>query len=222
MAKKKAIAYLRTSSATNVGPEKDSEKRQMAAISAWAKSNGFELVMPPFRDPAVSGADPVDSRPGFLQMLAHLAENADVRTILVETASRFARDLIVQETAWRMLRARGVELIAVDSPDSFIADTPTAELVRQILGAVSQFEKAMVVSKLRTARQRRKATAGKCEGRKSHSEARPDVVALAHSLRGKGRSVLSMRAIAAELAARGHLAASGKPFGPSAIKSMLG
>ena len=34
-----------------------------------------------------------------------------MRTILVETASRFARDLIVQETGYEMLKARGIELI---------------------------------------------------------------------------------------------------------------
>jgi hypothetical protein len=32
----KAVAYLRTSSAANVGTDKDSEKRQRAAIEAFA------------------------------------------------------------------------------------------------------------------------------------------------------------------------------------------
>ena len=39
----KAVAYLRTSSAANVGADKDSEKRQRAAIDAFAKVAGFEL-----------------------------------------------------------------------------------------------------------------------------------------------------------------------------------
>jgi DNA invertase Pin-like site-specific DNA recombinase len=46
----------------------------------------------------VKGADLVDSRPGFAAMLQHLASDS-VRTVIVETASRFARDLITQETA---------------------------------------------------------------------------------------------------------------------------
>ena len=37
-----AIAYLRTSSASNVGADKDSEKRQGKAIARFAKRNGFE------------------------------------------------------------------------------------------------------------------------------------------------------------------------------------
>jgi DNA invertase Pin-like site-specific DNA recombinase len=42
--KTKALAYLRTSSAANVGTDKDSEKRQRAAIAAFAKSHGFQIV----------------------------------------------------------------------------------------------------------------------------------------------------------------------------------
>ena len=47
------------------------------------------------------------------------------RTIVVETANRFARDLMVQEIGFAMLRARGINLIAADSPSSFLDDTPT-------------------------------------------------------------------------------------------------
>ena len=40
----KACAYIRTSSAANVGSDKDSEQRQRAAIEAFAKRGGFVLV----------------------------------------------------------------------------------------------------------------------------------------------------------------------------------
>jgi len=66
-----------------------------------------------------------------------------VRTIIVETANRFARDLITQETGWRFLRDAGIALIAADSPDAFLDDTPTAVMIRQILGSVAQFEKGL-------------------------------------------------------------------------------
>ena len=39
-----ALAYLRTSSSANVGADKDSDKRQRAAIEAFAKRAGYELV----------------------------------------------------------------------------------------------------------------------------------------------------------------------------------
>jgi DNA invertase Pin-like site-specific DNA recombinase len=90
-----AIAYLRTSSAANVGTDKDSEHRQRRAIERYAKRAGFEIVAE-FYDQAVSGADPVDTGPGFAAMLERIESNG-VRTIIVETANRFARDLMVQE-----------------------------------------------------------------------------------------------------------------------------
>jgi hypothetical protein len=47
---------------------------------------------------------------------------------------------------------------------SFIDATPTARLVRQVLGAISEFDKAMTVAKLRGARERKRRGTGKCEG----------------------------------------------------------
>jgi DNA invertase Pin-like site-specific DNA recombinase len=221
----KAVAYLRTSSAKNVGEDKDSHKRQLAAINAYAKRAGYTIELPPYYDAAVSGADPIDTRQGFRELLTYMADHADVRTILVESASRFARDLAVQLTGHDLLKARGITLIPVDAPDHFTDDTPTATMVRQILGAVSQFEKASIVLKLRVARDRKRAANGKCEGRKSHAEVNPNAVALARKLHRKPHHTtkrMPLRKISAIMASQGHLARSGKPYGPSAIRSMLG
>jgi DNA invertase Pin-like site-specific DNA recombinase len=175
-----------------------------------------------FYDGAVSGADPIDTRPGFASMLERIEGNG-VRTIIVETASRFARDLMVQEVGHAKLRERGIDLIATDNPGSFIDDTPTAKLVRQVLGAISEFDKAMTVAKLRGARERKRREAGKCEGRKSHAELNPELVALAKRLRRQkpkgGR--MSLRAISAELATQGFLNENGRPFAAASVRSMI-
>jgi len=42
--KAKAVAYIRTSSAANVGTDKDSDKRQRDAITAYTKRSGLEIV----------------------------------------------------------------------------------------------------------------------------------------------------------------------------------
>ena len=182
---------------------------------------GYELV-DEFYDAAVSGADPIDERPGFAAMLKRIEGNG-ARTIIVETASRFARDLMVQEVGHAKLRERGIDLIAADNPGSFIDDTPTAKLVRQVLGAISEFDKAMTVAKLRGARERKRREAGKCEGRKSHAERNPELVALAkrlHRQKPKGGR-MSLRAISAELATQGFLNENGRPFAAASVKSML-
>ena len=62
----KALAYLRTSSATNVGADKDSEKRQRGAIAAYAKSARYDIGPDDwFYDDAVKGTDEIEKRPGF-------------------------------------------------------------------------------------------------------------------------------------------------------------
>lgn len=211
-----AIGYMRTSSAANVGEDKDSEARQRRAIEAYAKRAGM-VVVDWFYDGAVKGGDPIDTRPGFAKALARIAGNG-VRTIIVETASRFARDLMVQEVGFAMLQGLGITLIAADSPASFLDDGPTSKLIRQILGSVAEFDKAMTVAKLKGARDRIRRDGRKCEGRKSYAEAKPEMVDLARKLDGKR---LSLRKISAELAEQGHMTAKGLPFSASAVKSMI-
>ncbi len=145
------------------------------------------------------------------------------RTIIVESPDRFARDLMVQLAGHDMLKAKGVTLIAASAPTFFLEDTPTAVLVRQVLGAVAQFEKATTVAKLAAARKRKRLANGKCEGRKSLSETRPEVVALAKALgrkKPKGGK-MSLRAVSAAMAAQGCLNERGQPFNPKSIATML-
>jgi predicted site-specific integrase-resolvase len=152
-----AIAYLRTSSATNasLGNDKDSDKRQRAAIAAFAKASGY-VIVEEFYD-VVSGADPIAERSGFRAMLDRIASNG-VRCIIVESPDRFARDLTVQLTGHDFLKSLGVSLILATAPDFFTEDTPTAVLVRQVLGAIAQFEKTSLVAKLKAARDRKKGS----------------------------------------------------------------
>ena len=215
-----AVAYLRTSSAANVGSDNDSERRQREAVEAFARSAGYRIVET-YHDAAVSGADPVTIRPGFSSMLERLLSNG-VRTILVENASRLARDLITQETAYELLKARGIDLIAVDSPDSFVADTPTANLIRQVLGAVAEFEKAMLVEKLKGARERkRRETGRKVGGRKNYGEIEggPEMIALAKKLHRYpvNNRKRTLAEVSNALAAAGYLSSAGTSFSASAV-----
>ena len=90
-------------------------------------------------------------------------------------------------------------------------------LVRQVLGAIAQFEKASLVAKMKAARDRKRAETGyKVGGRKSYSEDRPEVVALAHKLARRRRKgwPLSLRQISAALADAGHVNGNGAPTLP--------
>ena len=218
----KAFGYLRTSSASNVGQGKDSEPRQRKAIESYAKAAGFEIV-DWFYDAAVKGADPVTERRGFAQMLQAIAGNG-VRTILCESPDRFARDLIVQLTGHDHLKSLGVTLIPASAPSHFTEETPTAVMVRQILGAVAQFDQATMIAKLKAARDRkRQATGGKVEGRKSHAERDPEMVELARRLYrpDPNKRPISLRKVSAALVERGYVTRSGAAYSASSVASMV-
>lgn len=217
-----AVAYLRTSSATNVGFDKDSERRQREVIATYAKRAGFKIAGE-FYDAAVSGADPIETRPGFAALLDRVEDNC-ARTVIVEDASRFARELMAQELGITLLISRGVRLVTAGGDDLTASDDPTRKMMRQIAGAFAEYEKARLVAKLKGARDRKRRETGKCEGRKSHAEARPEAVRLAKRLRRaspKTGGRRSLRAISAALAAEGHLNERGKAFAATSIKAML-
>jgi DNA invertase Pin-like site-specific DNA recombinase len=220
--KVEAVAYLRTSSATNTGADKDSDKRQRAAIAAYAKRHGFEIVAE-FYDAAVSGADPIETRAGFAALLDRIESNG-VRTVLVEDASRFARELMAQELGVSLLIARGVRLVTASGDDMTASDDPTRKMMRQIAGAFAEYEKARLVEKLKQARDRKRAETGKCGGRQSHAEARPEVVAAAkrlHRASPKTGERRSLRQISAELERLGHRNDHGRPFSAKSVRAMV-
>jgi DNA invertase Pin-like site-specific DNA recombinase len=219
--RRRAVAYLRTSSAANVGTDKDSEKRQRVVIEAFAKRTGVELVEW-FYDPAVSGADPIEARPGFSALLDRLESNG-VRTVVVEDASRFARDLVAQELGLLLLIKRDVRVVTANGDDLTDTSDPSRVMMRQIAGSFAQYEKTRLVTKLRGARERIRETQGKCEGRKSYAERDPELVQTAkrlHRRSPKGHR-RSLRDIARELAAMGHTNKRGAPYSASCIKSMI-
>lgn len=203
-----ACAYFRTSSATNVGDDKDSLKRQQDAVRAYAAAAGLEIVRE-YYDAAVKGTDAVQDRPGFAEMFAYMMGNG-ARIVLVESASRFARDHVVQAMGFELLKKQGVSLIPVDAPTHFTEDSPTATMLRTIISAVSQFEKEALVLKLRKARDRKRAETGRCEGRKPVPA---EVAAAAQAARSRG---LSLRQVAAELQTLGF-----KTYGAQSIKLMI-
>lgn len=217
----RALAYLRTSSASNV--EGDSPHRQDAAIMGYAARHGVEVVAC-YWDAAVSGADPIETRDGFVALLDHAAADG-VALVIVEDASRFARSMIAQELGVTLLAKRGVRLVTASGQELSDDSDPTKVMFRQIAGAFSQYEKAKLVEKLRHGRERVKAATGKCEGRKAHTELAPEIVREAKRLARRSRKTgkaRSLRQIATELAALGYTSAKGTPLSPTIVANIIG
>jgi DNA invertase Pin-like site-specific DNA recombinase len=76
-----------------------------------------------------------------------------------------SRDLMIQESILHHLTRKGFQGVSVSQPD-LCSKEPTRVLMRQMMGAFFQYEKAMIISKLKGARERVKAKNGVCDGRK--------------------------------------------------------
>ena len=61
----RCVSYLRTSSLTNSGSDKDSQSRQEGVISAYAKQNDYKIMESAY-DEGRSGADPLGDREGLM------------------------------------------------------------------------------------------------------------------------------------------------------------
>jgi len=179
----KAFAYLRVSGNGQV--QGDGFTRQLLAIREYAKKHGIRIAKV-FREEGVSGTKDLDDRPALAAMLEALHGNG-TKLVLIEKLDRLARDLLIQETIIGDLRKNGFGLVSVMEPD-LLQDDPTRTLMRQVFGAIAQYEKTMIVMKLRGARNRKKAKTGRCEGRKpyGHYPGEKRVIERMRALRSDG------------------------------------
>lgn len=163
----KAFSYLRVSSQSDI--DKDGFPRQREAVQKYAAANGIEIV-DEFRDEGVSGRLELQHRPGLAALLERLESNG-VRLVLVEIADRLARDSVVLELTIREFQKLKCQVIAVSGDVDLTAgndSNPTAKLIRQILAAVAEFDRCIIVLKTRAARDRIRQQTGRCEGRKPY------------------------------------------------------
>src|SRR5262249_16486585 len=173
----------------------DGFERQLQSIKAYAASHGIRIVQV-FEEKGLSGGTDLENRPALMALLEALAANG-VRLVLIEKLDRLARDLMVQETIIGDFRKRGFQLVSVMEPD-LLEDDPTRKMMRQIFGAIAEYEKDMIVAKLRGARQRTRTRVGRCEGRKPYGT-RPGEPEAIKRMRALRASDQTFQAIAAAL-----------------------
>ena len=222
---------MRTSSATNCGEDKDSDKRQEQVCRDYCQTNSLQVV-DLFYDEGVTGKMSVLQRGGFKQ-LYHFCLDQDIRNIVFESNSRFARDLVEAELAYRKLKKDGFNLISATSGE--MDNSAHSEFIRQIMGSIAELQRKELVFNLEVARKRKKLEnkkkgyltidgQGKCEGRRSWSEINAKVVKEAKRLRRKNwktGKVRSYRKIATELDKMGFKNSRGSKFNAKSIQSML-
>jgi DNA invertase Pin-like site-specific DNA recombinase len=215
---RKAFGYCRVSSPGQSIDARDGLPRQREAITKFAAAKGIRITQ--WFEDAITGKTDLDHRPALQALMAALHANG-VKLILVEKVDRLARDLMVQESIIADLQRNGFELVSTCEPDLCSSD-PTRILIRQILGAFSQYERSMIVLKLRGARVRAKAKdpEGRCEGRKRFGfrPGEPEAIKRIQQLSAEG---LPVSAICRTLNDEGVPTRYGKSWYPQQILKLL-
>lgn len=212
---KKAFAYLRVSGKGQV--KGDGFPRQLQAIKTYSAEHGIRVVQV-FREEGVAGGRESMDRPAWAAMMVALLANG-VKTVIIERLDRLARDLMVQEATIADLAKNGITLISVAEPD-LMANDPTRILMRQLMGAVAQYDKSQIVLKLRGARIRKRLAEGHCEGRKpfGRNGTEKTVVDRMKALRAEG---LAFDRIAERLNLEGVPTRSGKHWYGTVVNRIL-
>ena len=216
MEKQRAVGYVRVSTAEQA--EGYGLDAQSSAIRAYCRDYGLDLTCI-VEDAGYSGSDA--SRPGLAEALSRL-DSGEAEVLIVARLDRLARDLVLQETI--MSRAA---VVSVAEPD--LDGDPTRVLVRQVLGAIAQYERALIAARMSAGKAAKRAAGGYAGGRPPYGwrveagelvpdERERDVARLVSMMRAGGASY---RAIARTLSARGMRPRSGR-WHPSTLRSLVG
>lgn len=219
---RKVVGYVRVSTDEQaLGPEAQKE-----ALRAWCSANGAVLLVV-HEDIGVSGATPLEKRPGLNLALDALGEHG-AGVLLVAKRDRLARDVIIGAVVERLVERQGARVLSADGTGN--GDGPEQQLMRHLVMAFASYERLVIGARTKAALRVKKARGERVGAvplgyRLSPGGERiePDpgeqrVIALVHQLRETG---LSLRQIDEELRARGHRPRRGDHFHVQTLANVL-
>jgi DNA invertase Pin-like site-specific DNA recombinase len=165
----RAVLYTRVSTdqqaASGLGLE-----AQLAACREHARRKGYAIVGE-FSDPAVSGRDSIEARPGLQSALA-LSRQSDV-VVIVYSLSRLSRR---QSLTWALLDDRGeYRLLLESASESFDTTTSMGRAMLGMMGVWNALEADLVSERTKAALQARRAR-GHRLGPRTTRELNPELV----------------------------------------------
>ena len=198
-----AVGYVRVSTEEqNLGPE-----AQRDEIRVWAKRQGVEVVA--WHEDRLSGATPAEKREGFLSALADL-KLLGAGVLVAAKRDRLARDVVVAATIERLVQDGGARIVTADGVSA--EATAEGQLMRTLLDAFAQYERARIRARIRAAmavKRKRgeflgEAPLGHVRGEDGvHVAAHPAEQAAVARIRQLRRDGLTVRAIADALNTEG-------------------
>ena len=226
------VGYVRVSTdrQADAGAGLDVQRR---AVRAWCRAEGHRLVTV-LADEGVSGT--LSDRPALAEALALLRDRS-ARGLVVHRLDRLARDLVLQEQL--LAECMGAVVASTSAgEDPYLRDDPadpSRRLIRQVLGAVADYERAMIGLRLAAGRRHKAASGGYAFGappfgyRAERSELVPHageqealaLIAELHAAQVAGGRT-SVREIAAALSAAGHRPRRGGTWHPGVVARIVG
>lgn len=217
-----AVGYVRVSTEDqSLGPD-----AQRAAIQAWAGRQGVRIAVT-YEDHGVSGATPIDRRPGLLAAIEGLRTHG-AGVLVAAKRDRVARDVVIAATVERAAAMAGAVVRTTDGSSD--ATGPEGGMMRGIVDVFAQYEREVIRARTRAALAVKK-TRGERVGELPYgfrlgadgvhieeNASEQAIIVAVRELRALGRS---QRAIGGELAARGMLSRTGRPLGKTQVARML-
>ena len=218
----KLCAYLRTSTDS----QEEGLETQRAEIRAWAKREGHTIAGW-YVDEGKSGSNGLETRVGLADALAQKLP------LVVYKLDRLARDLVIQETILGQAKRDGIRIYStLSTEDAYLEDDPkdpTRKLIRQVLGAVADYERAMIRLRMAAGANRKKANGGyagggipfgyRTEGQELvPNEAERKALRRMKQLQAEG---WSLREIAKDLDRKGLVPRKGQNWHPESVKRIL-
>ena len=138
---KKGAVYVRVSTEEQAKAG-FSINSQIMDLKEYAEKNGIEVVKV-FKDEGVSGTK-FDNRKGLQEMLKS-ADKKEFDVLLIYSYSRLGRDNYETEGIVRNLLKKGIDIISLKEQ---YGQDPMGVLIRQIIGAINEFERNQIVERL--------------------------------------------------------------------------
>lgn len=224
MAKTQALGYVRVSTTEQTKGSGLSVQRK--AVRDYCNAHELALV-DILADEGISGSNGLETRQGLATALA-LIERGDASVLVVYRLDRLARDLMLQETTIQRLRAAHAAVVSVSEPD-VDSEEPTRRLVRQVLGAIAEYEKAVIRGRMMAGKAAKVARGGYGGGQTPYGYAAKDKGLVKHDaeqvqlarmveLRKQG---LSLRQLADQLEVEGLRPRRGSKWQPASLARVL-
>lgn len=217
-----AVAYIRVSTdRQELGPE-----AQRAAIAAWASREGV-TVAAWHVEAGVSGAAAIADRPELVAALASLTVHR-AGVLVVAKRDRLARDVMNAAMLERMALDAGARIVSA-AGEGTDSNDPSAVLMRTLVDAFAQYERAMIAARTKAALKAKRARGERAgtvpygftsdaAGRLSPCPAERAVIAQVHALRAAG---VTLRGIVAELARAGVVGRTGNALAMAQVQNIL-